>query len=470
MAIYHFSMRVIKRSAGRSSTAAAAYRAALDIADERTGELHRYAGRGGVATHEILAPSRAPEWAQEAESLWNEVERVEKRKDAQLARENVLALPHELSLEQNRELLRAYVQEAYVRRGMAAQVNIHAAGGEGDRRNIHAHVLMTMRGITRNGFKEKKARNWNEKATLHEWRALWADHVNQALERAGHKERVTEKSFEDLGLDQVPTKHLGPNASEMERRGAQSRIGDENRAAKAQTKKIEALKFQKRVIEETIKKEAHRLAEEKAKAAQAEREKREKADREYFEKRRDSLAGAIWAQQEEKQAFARRELLARDPAFWAQVDKEYAQEEQEIRASYNIAALAGRLAEAKSRAHALNTANGRFSGEYERAEQQSSALEESLKNAKWRQDEALQKLNAERDYLRQEREEREAYLRDAMSAKLNAQYEALHERQGIETPSPAHEQDNAPTMDVDDCEQGGKEQSADRSDDMDLSR
>ena len=175
MAIYHFSMKIIKRSAGRSATAAAAYRAALDITDERTGEIHRYENRGGVLSHDILAPSRAPDWAKESATLWNEVERRENRKDSQLARENVVALPHELSLEQNRSLLHGFVQEAYVRRGMAAQVNIHSAAEEGNERNIHAHVMLTMRGVTRNGFKEKKARNWNEKETLQEWRALFGD-------------------------------------------------------------------------------------------------------------------------------------------------------------------------------------------------------------------------------------------------------------------------------------------------------
>lgn len=470
MAIYHFSMKVIKRSAGRSSTAASAYRAGLRIEDERTGEIHDYTNRKGVVTHDIMAPSRTPEAMREASGLWNEVERVEKRKDAQLARENVVALPHQLSLEQNRALLHGFVQEAYVKRGMAAQVNIHAADEDGDARNVHAHVLLTMRGVTRDGFKEKKARNWNEKATLREWRALWADHVNRALERAGHKERVTEKSFEDLGLDKVPTKHLGPSASEMERRGAKSRIGDENRAAKAQTKKIEALKFQHGVVSETISREARRLAEERAKAAREERERREKAARDLEEKRRNPLAGSIWAQQEEKRTFARRELLGRGPEFWAQVEKDYAREEQEIRDAYNIADLAGRLAEAKRRAHALNNANGRFSGEYARADEDASALEANLKNAKARQDEALQRLNAERDYLREEREKRESFLRDAMNDKLNAQHDALRERADIEPPSPAAEQDNAPAMDADDFEDSAQEKGQDRADDMGYSR
>lgn len=257
MAIYHFSAKLISRSRGRSATAAAAYRAGLDIADERTGEHHKYAKRTGVLDHAILTPARAPEWTQDSALLWNAVEQFEKRKDAQLCREIVVALPHELSLEQNRELLHSYVQDAYVKRGMAAQIDIHAPDHGGDKRNLHAHILLTTRQVTRNGFKEKKARSWNTKETLVTWRKQWADHVNQALERAGHKERVDHRSFKDLGIeDREATRHLGPQATQMERRGQETRIGNENRAAQAFNK----LNKQAKVIDLQIEKENRRLA------------------------------------------------------------------------------------------------------------------------------------------------------------------------------------------------------------------
>jgi len=414
VAIYHFSMKIIQRSQGRSATAAAAYRSGLCIEDTRTGEVFDYTRRRGVDDHAILAPSRAPEWAKDSASLWNAVEERENRVNSQLARENVLALPHELNAAQRRDLLHGFVQEAYVKRGMAAQVDIHSANEKGDARNIHAHVLLTMRGMTRNGWQEKKARNWNEKETLREWRTLWADHMNRALERAGIAERVTEKSFEDLGLDKIPSKHLGAAGSEIERRGEKSRIAEENRAAEEQNRKIEALKKQERILQEAVKREAVRLAEEKAQALQRERENRAQ--------------------------YERRELLARGPAFWAQVDKEFAQEEQDIRAAYDIKGLAVAYVEARQRAHVLNTANGRFSGAQAQAMKEARALEETLKNAKGRQEEALGRLNGEREAIRQAREEREAFL---MSAKFNAQIEAQRGGVEIETPDAAIEQDNA---------------------------
>lgn len=238
VAAFHFKMQVISRSAGRSVCAAAAYRAAQKIHDVRTGETHDYTRKRGILHSAILAPARAPEWARESESLWNRVEAGERRKDAQLARENVIALPHELTLDQNREWLHAFVEEAYVKRGMVAQVNIHAPHRSGDARNIHAHILLSLRQCTRDGFKDKKTRTWNEKVTLNQWREQCAAHINQALERAGRSERVDHRSFADQGLDRMPTKHLGVDAMQMERRGKPTRIGDQNRAAKDFNRRI----------------------------------------------------------------------------------------------------------------------------------------------------------------------------------------------------------------------------------------
>ena len=325
MAIYHYSMKVIKRSAGRSSTAAAAYRAGLDITDERTGEVHRYANRGGVLDHAILTPPRAPDWAKEAGSLWNAVEGKENRKDAQLARENVVALPHELSLEQNRALLHGFVQEAYIKRGMAAQVDIHQHSVDGDSRNIHAHIMLTMRGMSRNGWKEKKARVWNERETLKEWRALWAAHVNRALEQAHVKDRVSEKSFKDLGLDKQPSKHLGPEATEMERRGENSRLGDENRAADNENRKMAELEAQSELVAGAIREEAFALAEEKRR----EEKEQHKAYLEAQEARRElakeeaeiSAHAAFLAAQD-----ARRQSATKTPAQEAAPAREHLRE------------------------------------------------------------------------------------------------------------------------------------------------
>ena len=147
MAIYHFDASVISRSKGRSSTAASAYRAAERVVDRRTGEVHDYTRKHGVEHTEILAPAHAPDWARDRSALWNAVEQIERRKDAQVSREVRVALPSELSVEQNRDLVRGFVQEQFVARGMVADIALHAPGREGDQRNHHAHILLTTREI-----------------------------------------------------------------------------------------------------------------------------------------------------------------------------------------------------------------------------------------------------------------------------------------------------------------------------------
>jgi len=161
MAIYRLSAQVISRSAGRSATAAAAYRAGVLIEDRRTGQAHDYERRSGVVHAEILAPENMPTWMMDREALWNAVEAVEKRKDAQLSREVQLALPHELDAAERLALVQDYVRQAFVAHGMVADIAIHAPHRQGDYRNWHAHVMLTMRAITVEGF-GKKERAWNE--------------------------------------------------------------------------------------------------------------------------------------------------------------------------------------------------------------------------------------------------------------------------------------------------------------------
>ena len=130
MAIYHFDASVISRSKGRSATAASAYRAAERVRDARTGEVHDYTRKDGVLHTEILAPEHAPDWARDRSSLWNAVEAIERRKDAQVSREVRVALPSELTPEQNRDLVRGFVQAQFVARGMVADIALHAPGRE----------------------------------------------------------------------------------------------------------------------------------------------------------------------------------------------------------------------------------------------------------------------------------------------------------------------------------------------------
>jgi len=229
MADYRFSAQVIKRSEGKSSVASAAYRAAERLMDERTGEAHDYGRKGGVIHCEVMAPTGTPDWMHNRAQLWNAVEAVERRKDAQLAREVQLSLPHELDQAQRKALLLDFVQEQFVNQGMIADVAMHSPSGGGDDRNHHAHVMLTMREITGDGF-GKKNRDWNSPDQLANWREQWAHHQNRELARHGHDVRVDHRSYEAQGVDREPTQHLGPVANDMEKNGKASRIGDENRA------------------------------------------------------------------------------------------------------------------------------------------------------------------------------------------------------------------------------------------------
>ena len=228
VADYRLSAKIISRGNSQSAVASAAYRSGARLDDLRTGETHDYTRKQGVVHCAILAPDDAPDWMHDRAKLWQAVEAVERRKDAQLARELQLSLPHELTHEQRRALVHDFVREHFVSHGMVADVAIHAPGKHGDDRNHHAHVMLTMRDLTADGFGNKR-REWNNPDTLLQWREAWAREQNRTLERHGHAERVDHRSYEDQGIDREPTQHMGPTATDMERNGNPSRIGGENR-------------------------------------------------------------------------------------------------------------------------------------------------------------------------------------------------------------------------------------------------
>ena len=240
MAIYRFEAKVIARSQGRSATASAAYRAAQSIDDERTGTVFDYTRKRGVLSAEILTPPNTPAWMADRAQLWNAVEKAEKRKDAQLARDLLLSLPHELTRAQRRELIREFVTSEFVAEGMIADVAIHAPDRGADDRNYHAHVLLTMRELVGSGF-GLKVREWNATAQLEAWREHWADAVNRHLGQHGHATRVDHRSLADQGIDREPEPKQGPVATEMEREDRPSHAGDDRRAAHARNKARAAL-------------------------------------------------------------------------------------------------------------------------------------------------------------------------------------------------------------------------------------
>ena len=206
MAIYHFDASVISRSKGRSATAASAYRTAEVIKDHRTGEVHDYSRKSGVLHTEIIAPNHAPTWMHDRSALWNGVEEAERRKDAQVAREVRVALPSELTTEQNADLVRAFVREEFVARGMIADVALHAPGRIGDQRNHHAHIMLTTREVGPDGFGAKN-RDWNAKELLVDWRGSWAEHVNTTFERCDIHEWVDHRTLVAQRADALSLAH-----------------------------------------------------------------------------------------------------------------------------------------------------------------------------------------------------------------------------------------------------------------------
>lgn len=247
MAIFHASTKTISRSSGRSSVAASAYRTGTLLVDERTGLTHDYSRRSGVDYQTVITPDGQHN-AIDRNQLWNAAEAAENRKDARTAREWVVALPSELSPDQQRELVNEFGAHLAQRYNVAVDLAIHAPDAHGDQRNTHAHILMTTREIALNSDSERLEAVLGQKATLElsnskrasmglgkassdilEIRAAWANHANQHLERAGQSERIDHRSLEAQNIDRTPTQHMGYIATEMERRGIASDRGDQNR-------------------------------------------------------------------------------------------------------------------------------------------------------------------------------------------------------------------------------------------------
>ncbi len=265
MAIYHCSIKIISRGKGKSAVAAAAYRAGEKITNEYDGITSDYTKKGGIVHTEILLPEHAPEEYVNRAVLWNAVEKIEKAANSQLAREIELALPVELTQEQNISLVRDYVKNNFVDSGMCADICVHDKNDG----NPHAHIMLTMRPFEPDkswGVKERKdyaldgngnripvideatglqkvdgrnrkqwkrvyvqANDWNEQTKAEEWRASWAESVNAVLEKQGVEERVDHRSYERQGIEQIPTVHMGVAATQMEQRGIITELGNLNR-------------------------------------------------------------------------------------------------------------------------------------------------------------------------------------------------------------------------------------------------
>ncbi len=221
MAIYHLSVKPISRTDGRSATAAAAYRAATQISDTRTGKLHDYRRKQGVVSAVLLVPEAAPKWAHDRSQVWNAAEIAETRKNATVAREFEIALPAELNDLQRQQLAHEFAQELVNQHGCIADVAIHQPSGGGDQRNHHAHILLSTRRLGPEGFTDK-TRELDDYSSgpkwVHKWRERYAQLQNRYLQQAGCEVRVDHRSYQNQGVDALPSCHLGPSATAYERR------------------------------------------------------------------------------------------------------------------------------------------------------------------------------------------------------------------------------------------------------------
>lgn len=283
MAIYHLSAKPISRAQGRSATGAAAYRAGVEITDERTGLVHDYTRKGGVLHSELILPGGGT--ADRAE-FWNGIEAHHKRGDAVLVREVEISLPTELTPEQRQALAVGYARELADRYGVAADVALHAPRTVTDREleknpdqyhetdpetgrrhngNWHAHIMLSACHVQPDGTLGKKAVELDpihcQRAKIENIadreRARWGELANAALERHGHEARIDHRSHAERGIEAEPSQHLGPQAHGYERRTGQpsaKRIQQEQDAAErlARAKALGELERQGKALDRGI--------------------------------------------------------------------------------------------------------------------------------------------------------------------------------------------------------------------------
>ena len=248
-----------------SAVGASAYRSGEVLKNEYDGITHDFTRKRGIVHTEILLPPHAPPDFADRSTLWNSVEKIEKSKNSQLAREIEVALPIELDREQQIQLVRDYVQKNFVSVGMCADIAIH----DKETGNPHAHIMLTMRPLEQSGewgakskkeyildkngqriklkngsFKSRKIDtvDWNTKEKAEVWREAWADSVNRSLAEQGIQEKVDHRSYERQGIEQIPSVHMGVSATQMERRGIVTEKGNKNRLIKEQNRLLKEVK------------------------------------------------------------------------------------------------------------------------------------------------------------------------------------------------------------------------------------
>jgi ATP-dependent exoDNAse (exonuclease V) alpha subunit len=247
MAIFHLNRQVIKRSKDRSTVACASYRSGEELHDELRGKTFKFKRQDRVRDAYIIAPANAQPWAKDRTQLWNGLEAVERRKDAQLATELTVALPNELPTRVQKEILAGFIHEHYTSKGFIADVAIHHSPiGKPD--NDHAHIMTPLRAIdpdtgewrkTKDRAESRTAFADNRDADIEALRASWASHVNSILKREDIADRIDHRSHKDRGITNVePGIHVGYVHQAIEERGGRSWRADLNRQIRQTNQRI----------------------------------------------------------------------------------------------------------------------------------------------------------------------------------------------------------------------------------------
>lgn len=265
---FHFSVSMVSRGKSKSAVASAAYISCEKLTNEWDGVTHDYHNKKGLLHSEIFLPENVPITLKDRTTLWNSVELNEKANNAQLARNFIIALPKELSFEENKKLITEFIQKNFVSKGMIADLAIHDENNEGNK-NIHAHIMTTLRPINEKGqwqpkskkeyvldkngekiklksgnYKTRKVEltDWNDKGNAEKWRESFASLCNRYLEKNNLEKRVDYRSFERQGIEEIPTIHLGASASALERKGIETDKGNINREIKKHNSLVKAIK------------------------------------------------------------------------------------------------------------------------------------------------------------------------------------------------------------------------------------
>ena len=252
MAIYHRTTKTINRSSGRTAVAASAYRSGGKLKDERTGLTHDFTKKEGVAHSEIISNLGVPI---DRSDLWNMAEQAENRKDARTAREWVIALPDELDANDRKELARDFARNLVNKYGVVADLAIHEPSKGGDDRNHHAHIMLTTRKAVLHGndikltdkadielsnAKRSKLGLGTTQEDIKAVRQMWAEVANNALERAGQRQKIDHRSYADQNSQLQPTIHEGNAVTQLRRQGIETEISRYNdRVKQSNTKGIE---------------------------------------------------------------------------------------------------------------------------------------------------------------------------------------------------------------------------------------